>query len=110
MRAREARTLRVPDAELGELLRDATSRHAPPTRRGKRLRFYGGTQTGVAPPSFAFTVSDTQAVHFSYRRYLENLMREKWGFDGTPIRFAFRGREEAAESARRRRKEPREGS
>jgi GTP-binding protein len=92
-KAREARRIRVDSAELNALVRDATIRHSPPTYRGKRLRFYTAAQTGIDPPSFAFQVNVPDAVHFSYQRYIENLMRAKWGFEGTPIRMNFKARE-----------------
>jgi len=60
---------------------------------GKRLRFLYATQPSVAPPLFVFFVNDPDLVHFSYQRYLENLIRERWKFTGTPIRMAFRQRE-----------------
>ena len=93
LRVREAMQRRVPTGELNELVREATARHAPPSRHGKRLRFYYATQPSVAPPLFVFFVNDPDMVHFSYERYLENLIRERWDFSGTPVRMAFRRRE-----------------
>jgi GTP-binding protein len=96
LRAHEGRKLRVPTGELNELVRDATARHAPPSKHGKRLRFFYATQPSIEPPTFVFFVSDTELVHFSYQRYLENLIREQWGFEGTPIRLNFRRKEKDA--------------
>jgi hypothetical protein len=64
----------------------------PPPVRGHRPRLFYATQAAVAPPTFVFFASDASAVHFSYRRYLENRLREQFGFDGTPIRLVFRDR------------------
>jgi GTP-binding protein len=93
LRVREAMQRRVPTGELNELVREATARHAPPSRHGKRLRFYYATQPSVAPPLFVFFVNDPDMVHFSYERYLENLIRERWDLSGTPVRMTFRRRE-----------------
>jgi GTPase len=76
-------------------VREATARHAPPSRHGKRLRFFYATQPSVEPPLFVFFVNDSLLVHFSYQRYLENLIRERWDFAGTPIRLSFRQKQEA---------------
>jgi len=73
-------------------VQDAVSQHSPPSKRGKRLRIYYATQVGIAPPSFIFFVNDPRSVHFSYRRYLENKLREVFGFEGSPLRLAFRKR------------------
>jgi GTP-binding protein len=95
-RVRENLRLRVPTSELNELLRDAVTRHSPPVKRGKRLRFYYATQPGIDPPSLVFFVNDSELVHFSYQRYLENLIRERWDFAGAPIRMTFRAKEKDA--------------
>jgi len=87
-----ARHLRVPTSELNQLVQEATARHAPPSKAGKRLRFYYATQPSTDPPTFVFFVNDTRLVHFSYQRYLENRIRERYGFLGTPLRLAFRNR------------------
>ncbi|MCW5849891.1 MAG: ribosome biogenesis GTPase Der [Anaerolineae bacterium] len=93
LRVYEARFQRIATAELNRLLRDATSHHAPPTKSGQRLKFYYGTQVAVDPPRFVFFVNDHRLVHFTYERYLENLLRERYVFEGTPIRITFRTRE-----------------
>jgi len=89
----QARSFRVPTAELNRLVEDAVSQHAPPSKRGKRLRIYYATQVKVAPPTFVLFVNDPRLVHFTYRRYLENRFREAFGFEGSPLRLAFRKRE-----------------
>lgn len=86
------RRKRVPTAELNRLLRDATDKQAPPAVHGRRPKLFYGTQAGVAPPTFVFFANDAAAIHFSYRRYLENRLRERYGFLGTPIRLVFRNR------------------
>jgi GTP-binding protein len=60
--------------------------------KGRRPKIFYATQAAVAPPTFVFFANDSAAVHFSYRRYLENRLRESFGFDGTPIRLVFRDR------------------
>jgi len=88
----QARSIRIPTGELNRLVGDVVARHAPPSKRGKRLKIYYATQIGVAPPSFVFFVNDPELVHFSYERYLENQFREAYGFGGSPLRMTFRRR------------------
>lgn len=85
----EARFRHIPDGELAQLMQDALARHAPPSKRGRRLKVYSIRQTGVAPPTFVFTVNDPDLLHFSYERYLENRLREAHEFPGTPLRLVF---------------------
>ena len=61
-----------------------------PSDKGKRLKIYYMTQTGVRPPSFVLFVNDIELMHFSYERYLKNILRRNFGFEGTPIRFTIR--------------------
>src|SRR5258708_3268019 len=91
-RVQEERLIRVPTNELNALIREAMLKHAPPSRTGRKLKIFYGTQVRVDPPTFLFHVNDTELVHFSYERYLENKLREKYGFLGTPIRLSFRPR------------------
>lgn len=86
------RRRRIPTGELNRLLMTATERTPPPPVRGRRPKLFYATQAAVAPPTFVFFASDASTVHFSYRRYLENRLREAFGFDGTPIRLVFRDR------------------
>jgi GTP-binding protein len=86
------RRRRVPTGELNRMLSAATERTPPPLVRGRRPKLFYATQAGIAPPTFVFFASDAASVHFSYRRYLENRLRETFGFDGTPIRLVFRDR------------------
>jgi GTP-binding protein len=92
LRVEQARSYRVPTAQLNRLVQDAVSQHSPPSRRGKRLRIYYATQVGISPPSFIFFVNDPRSVHFSYHRYLENQLREAFGFEGSPLRLSFHKR------------------
>jgi GTPase len=86
------RRKRIPTGELNRVLTGAVDRTPPPPFRGHRPRIFYATQAAVAPPTFVFFASNASAVHFSYRRYLENQLRETFGFDGTPIRLVFRDR------------------
>ena len=86
------RRRRIGTGELNRLLTDSTDRFPPPLVRGRRPKLFYATQAAVAPPTFVFFASDAASVHFSYRRYLENRLRETFGFDGTPIRLVFRDR------------------
>ena len=86
------RRRRVSTGELNRLLLAATERTPPPVVRGRRPKLFYATQAAIAPPTFVFFASDASAVHFSYRRYLENRLRDTFGFDGTPIRLVFRDR------------------
>lgn len=89
----EERKKRVPTAALNKMLREAVEKHAPPSRPGKWVKFFYATQVDVSPPSFVFFCNHAEDVHFSYRRYLENQLREQLGFIGTPIRMRFRNRQ-----------------
>ncbi len=91
-RIQEERMRRVPTAELMDLVRDALEQHAPPSRTGRRLKIHFAQQVRVDPPTFLFHVNDRRLLHFSYERYLENRIRERYGFLGTPIRFSFRSK------------------
>ncbi|HPO05358.1 MAG TPA: ribosome biogenesis GTPase Der [Bacillota bacterium] len=86
----EKRAMRVPTSQLNSLIIDATMMKQPPSDKGKRLKIYYVTQVGVKPPLFSFQVNSRQLMHFSYSRYLENKIREGFGFEGTSIKFVFR--------------------
>jgi GTP-binding protein len=90
--AQEARLIRIPTGELNRIVRAAVARHAPPSKSGRRLKFFYATQSSVDPPTFVFFVNEVRLAHFSYRRYLENQIREHYGFLGTPLRLVFRSR------------------
>ncbi|HID64806.1 MAG TPA: ribosome biogenesis GTPase Der [Anaerolineae bacterium] len=92
LRVQEERLIRIPTSELNRIMMEAVARHSPPSKGGKRLKFYYATQAAVDPPTFIFFVNDTRLVHFSYERYIENRLRERYGFEGTPLRLIFRKR------------------
>ena len=102
LRVRAERMVRIPTGELNRLVQEAVMRHAPPSKRGKRLRFYYATQAEVDPPTFVFFVNDPELVHFTYERYLENRLRERYPFEGTPLRLIFRKRSEKKRSRGRK--------
>jgi GTP-binding protein len=91
----DERNKRVSTAQLNKVLQDAVAKHQPPTRPGKWVKFYYATQADVAPPTFIFFCNDPKLIHFGYRRYLENELREAFGFQGTPLRISFRSRRDA---------------
>ncbi len=86
------RTRRVSTGELNRLIRDLINRHPPPSRPGKWVKFYYATQAGIEPPTFVIFTNEPENVHFSYRRYIENEIREAYGYLGTPIVLRFRHR------------------
>ena len=86
----EQHALRVKTSRLNELLEDATAVVPPPSRKGKQLKIYYLTQVRVKPPTFSIFVNDPELAHFSYMRFLENKLRETYGFEGTPIRIHVR--------------------
>lgn len=90
----ESQTLRIPTGVLNEILTEAVAMQQPPSDKGKRLRIYYMTQVSVKPPTFVMFVNDKQLTHFSYTRYIENKIRESFGFRGTSIRFINRERKE----------------
>jgi GTP-binding protein len=87
------RRKRIATGELNRVIRAAVERQTPPVVKGRRPKVFYGTQAAVAPPTFVFFANDAALIHFSYRRYLENRLREEFGFDGTPIKLVFRDRE-----------------
>ncbi|MDR2771259.1 MAG: ribosome biogenesis GTPase Der [Clostridiales Family XIII bacterium] len=90
----EKRTLRVPTARLNSLIADAVMMKQPPSDKGRRLKIYYASQVGVKPPLFLFKVNDAALMHFSYARYLENRIRADFGFEGTSVKFLYRGKGE----------------
>ncbi len=86
------RRKRISTGELNRLVADASERQIAPMVKGRRPKIFYATQVAVAPPTFVFFAREAGSVHFSYRRYLENRLREALGFDGTPIRLVFRER------------------
>ncbi len=90
----EARYHRIATGPLNKFMFDAVAKHPPPSKGGKRVKFFYATQVSVAPPTFVFFVNKPQWVHFGYRRYLENQLRQLHPFVGTPIKIIFRARSE----------------
>lgn len=90
----ENQTLRVATGVLNEIMTEAVALQQPPSDKGKRLKLYYITQVSVKPPTFVIFVNDKELMHFSYTRYLENKIREAFGFKGTSLRFIIRERKE----------------
>ena len=85
---------RVSTSALNDVIGEAVMLNQPPSDKGKRLKIYYGSQTGVKPPKFTLFINDKNLTHFSYQRYLENRIRESFGLEGTPIRIIVRERGE----------------
>lgn len=90
----ENHSLRVATGVLNEIMTEAVALQQPPSDKGKRLKLYYITQVSVKPPTFVIFVNDKELMHFSYTRYIENKIREAFGFKGTPLRFIIRERKE----------------
>lgn len=90
----ENASLRISTGILNEVLIEAVAMAPPPTDKGKQLKIYFVTQVSVKPPTFVLFVNDTELMHFSYKRYIENQFRQAFGFTGTPIHFIVRNRKE----------------
>ena len=90
----ENQTLRIQTGVLNEILSEAVAMQQPPSDRGKRLKIFYMTQIGVRPPTFVIFVNDRELMHFSYTRYIENKIREAFGFRGTSLKFIIRQRGE----------------
>ena len=90
----ENQTLRVATGVLNEIMTEAVAMQQPPSDKGKRLKLYYITQVSVKPPTFVVFVNDKELMHFSYTRYLENKIREAFGFKGTSLKFFIRERKE----------------
>ncbi len=88
----QSQNMRITTGVLNEILAEAVALQQPPADKGKRLKLYYITQTGVKPPTFVVFVNDKNLLHFSYERYLENRIRETFGFRGTPLKFIIRER------------------
>jgi GTP-binding protein len=88
----QERSMRIPDEEVNSLIKEAVDSHVRPHKGNKFLKVFSAGQTGINPPSFQFLVNDTKLIHFSYERFLENRLREIYGFKGTPIRLSFKAR------------------
>lgn len=89
---RENQTLRIATGVLNEIMTEAVAMQQPPSDKGKRLKLYYITQVAVKPPTFVIFVNDKELMHFSYTRYIENKIREAFGFSGTSLKFIIRER------------------
>ena len=87
-------SMRVATGVLNEIMTEAVALQQPPSDKGKRLKLYYITQVSVKPPTFVIFVNDKALMHFSYTRYLENRIRDAFGFRGTALRFFIRERKE----------------
>ena len=90
----ENRAMRIQTGVLNEIITEAVAMQQPPSDRGRRLKIYYVTQVSVKPPTFVVFVNDKELMHFSYTRYLENKIREAFGFRGTSLKFFIRERKE----------------
>jgi len=96
LRVQEERLRRIPTGELNRLVQEALAGHAAPSKGGRFLKVLYASQVRTDPPTFLFHVNDPELVHFTYERYLENRLREAYGFLGTPLRLSFRKRARAS--------------
>ena len=90
----ENNSMRVATGVLNEIVAEAVAMQQPPSDKGKRLKIYYVTQVSVKPPTFVVFVNDKNLMHFSYTRYLENRIRDTFGFQGTALKFIARERKE----------------
>ena len=91
--AAENHKKRVVTHVLNDVIMDAVAMNPTPTHNGQRLRIYYATQVSIQPPTFVIFVNDPELLHFSYKRYLENRLRQAFGFEGTPIHIIARTRD-----------------
>jgi len=94
LEVQEARLTRISTSKLNQILRDALDAHPAPSKSGRQLKIYYATQVRTDPPTFLVYVNDPKLMHFSYRRYLENRIRDAYGFLGTPIRIVLKGKKD----------------
>lgn len=90
--AADQHAMRVATSVLNQVVEDAVAINPPPSVNGRRLKIFYATQAGVKPPTFIFFVNEPEAMHFSYLRFLENRLRESFGFEGTPIKLVVRSK------------------
>ncbi len=104
------RRKRISTGELNRLLAEATARQVPPAVKNRRPKLFYATQAAIEPPTFIFFANDAELIHFSYRRYLENRIRDVLGFHGAPVRLVFRNRGSDRPRPTGRRGRPKAGS
>ena len=90
----ENNSMRIATGVLNEIVTEAVAMQQPPSDRGRRLKIFYVTQVAVKPPTFVIFVNDKELMHFSYTRYLENRIRDAFGFEGTPLKFIIRERKD----------------
>ena len=90
----ENQSMRIATGVLNEIMTEAVALQQPPSDKGKGLKLYYITQVSVKPPTFVIFVNDKELMHFSYTRYIENKIREAFGFRGTSLKFIIRERKE----------------
>ena len=90
----EQHSMRISTSVLNQVIADAVAINPPPSDQGKRMKIYFATQPDVKPPTIVFFVNLVEAMHFSYLRFLENKLREAFGFEGTPLKLVVRGRKD----------------
>jgi len=93
LQVQEERLIRITTSKINQIIHNAQDRHPAPSRSGRQLKMYYGTQVRSDPPTFLIYVNDPKLAHFTYLRYLENQFREQVGFLGTPIRIVMKGRD-----------------
>ena len=94
LRVQEERLVRLTTSKINKVLTEAQDLQSPPARAGRQLKILYGTQVRSDPPTFLIYVNDPELLHFTYRRFLENRLRDHYGFVGTPIRLVVKGRRE----------------
>ena len=94
LRVQEERLVRLSTSQINKVLQTAQDEHPAPSHSGRSLKMYYGTQVRSDPPTFMIYVNDPKLAHFTYRRYIENRIRDEYGFLGTPIRLVLKGRKE----------------
>ncbi len=86
--------MRISTSVINQIIEDACAINPPPTDKGRQLKIYFVTQVKIKPPTFVLFVNNPEIMHFSYQRYLENKLREAFGFEGTPIQMIIRAKNE----------------
>ncbi|MDD5701862.1 MAG: ribosome biogenesis GTPase Der [Dehalococcoidales bacterium] len=92
LQVQQERSMKIPDAEISDLIEQAVGGHVRPHKGKTTLELYSAEQSGINPPTFRILVNDAKLIHFSYERYLENKLRKIYSFKGTPIRLVFKSR------------------
>ena len=99
VKVREAWAQRVSTGELNRFFAEVLETHPPPTMGGRAVRLYYVTQAESRPPTFVVVTNEPENVHFSYQRYIQNQLRKRFGFEGTPIRIRYRSKRRKTDAA-----------